>query len=117
MPSVEVVGVHPIEADEPCHLIEMAICDPDQKFSVDDLTQVIENFGKDFWQVAYDERFLDVHGLHPSHERPDTKEYRLVFFFHHLDLAKPLQTSLGQVGLPTPSPQPEPLAFMIYGPP
>jgi hypothetical protein len=117
MHSVKVIGVHPIEADEPCHLIELAICDPDHKFNVDDLTQAIENSRKDFWQVAYDEKFLDVHGLQPSHERPDKKEYRLAFFFHYLDLAKPLQTSFGPVALLPPSPQPEHLAFMIYGPP
>ena len=40
MRSVRVVGVHPIEADQPLHLIELAVCDFDRDFNVDDLTQV-----------------------------------------------------------------------------
>lgn len=65
MRSVRVVGVHPIEADEPCHLIELAVCDPGREFNVDDLTQVDETIRKGLWQVAYDERFLDTQSLQP----------------------------------------------------
>ena len=46
MRSVKVVGVHPIEADQPCHLIELVVRDPDRDFNVDDLTQVNENVRK-----------------------------------------------------------------------
>lgn len=118
MRSAQVVGVHPIKAREPCHLIELAIRDPGGDFKVDDLTQIDENVGKDSWQVAYDERFLDGQSLLPlslrPFERPDQKEYRLVFFFHYLDLTKPLQTSFGPLALPQPSPRPAYLAFMRY---
>src|SRR5262245_56712474 len=121
MRSVRVVGVHPIEADQPCHLIELAVCDPDRDFNVDDLTQVDENVTKGLWQAAYDERFLDAESLQllplGGLERPDRNEYRLAFFFHYLDLGKPLESSFGPLSLPQPSPRPEHLAFMIWGPP
>ncbi|MBO0754683.1 MAG: hypothetical protein J2P54_02390 [Bradyrhizobiaceae bacterium] len=118
MRSVKVVGVHPIEADEPCHLIELAIWDPDREFNLDDLTQVDDKIRRGLWQVAYDERYLDAQNLQPlGHNRPDRKEYRLAFFFHYLDLAKLLESSFGPLALPQPSPRPEYLDFMEWGPP
>jgi hypothetical protein len=133
MRNAKVVGVHPVEADQPCHLIELTICDPDGEFNVDDLTQVDETVEKGLWQAACDERFLDARSLEPlpqrldhrgivfdpgvSLEPPDRKEYRLAFFFHYLDLAKPMESSFGPLALPEPSPRPEHLAFMDWGPP
>jgi hypothetical protein len=103
MRNATVVGVHPVEADRPCHLIELTICDPDREFTVDDLTQVDENVEKDLWQAAYDEGYLDAQSLEPLPRRPghqgiifdpgvrleppDRKECRLALFFHYLDLA------------------------------
>jgi hypothetical protein len=43
MRNAKVVGVHQVEADQPCHLIELMICDPDGEFNVSDLTQVDKN--------------------------------------------------------------------------
>jgi hypothetical protein len=121
MSKAKVVGVHPVEADQPCHLIELVISAPDRDFNVDDITQLDEDVEKDLWQAAYDERFLDADSLEPlrigSFERPDCNEYRLAFFFHHLDLGKPLESSFGSLALPDPSPRPEHLAFIDYGPP
>ena len=135
MRNATVVGVYPVEADQPCHLIELTICDPDGEFSVNDLTQVDENIERGRWQAAYDERYLDARSLqalpqrpHPTIkgfsfpagvglEPPDLKEYRLAFFFHYLDLAKPLESSFGPMALPQPSARPEHLEFMDWGPP
>ena len=39
---------------------------------------------------------------------------RVAFFFHYLDLSRPLETPLGDVALPDPSPAPERLSFMEY---
>jgi hypothetical protein len=121
MRKAKVVGVHSVEADQPCHLIELIICDPDRAFNVDDLTQPDEDVEESLWQVAYDERFLDAHSLEPMRlgyrERPDRNEYRLAFFFHYLDLAKPLESSFAPLALPDPSPRPEHLAFMRWVPP
>ena len=133
MRNAQVIGVYPVEADQPCHLIELTICDPDREFNVDHLTQVDENVEKGLWQAAYDERYLDPQSLEPLPQRPGPeginfppgvslepagrKEYRLAFFFHYLDLAKPLESSFGPLPLPQPSSQPEHLAFMCWGPP
>jgi len=71
MRSAKVVGVHPVEADQPCHLIELTICDPDREFNVNDLTQVDENIERGLWQAASDERYLDARSLQPLPQRPD----------------------------------------------
>jgi hypothetical protein len=42
MRSAKVVGVHPVEADQRCHLIELTICDPNGEFNVNGLTRVDE---------------------------------------------------------------------------
>src|SRR5260370_18727664 len=128
MRNAKVVGVHPVEADQPCHLIELTVCDPDREFNVNDLTQVDENIERGLWQAAYDERYLDARSFQPLPQRPDhtgftfppgvrleppdLKEYRLAFFFHYLDLAKPLESSFGPLALPQPPSPPEHLAFM-----
>ena len=116
MRKAQVVGVHPVEAEQPCHLIELVISDSDRAFNVEDLTQLDEDIEKGLWQAAYDERFLDAESLEPlplgSFERPDRNAYRLAFFFHYLDLGKPLESSFGPLALPAPSPRPEHLAFI-----
>jgi hypothetical protein len=121
MRKAKVLGVHPVEADEPCHLVELMVCDSDRSFNVDDLTQLDESVERSLLQAAYDERFLDAQSLEPLRlrwrEQPDRNEYRLAFFFHYLDLAKPLESSFGQLALPDPSPRPEHLVFMVWGPP
>ena len=63
MRNAKVVGVLSVEADQPCHLIELTICDPDGEFNVNDLTQVDENIERGRWQAAYDERYLDARSL------------------------------------------------------
>jgi hypothetical protein len=125
MRSVDVIGVYPVEPDElypdvPCHLIELAIGESGRAFNMDDVVQIDERIGKDFWQSAYDERFLDAQSLEPlpeAYEQPDRSVYRVVFFFHFLDLTKPLQSSFGPLALPQPSPRPEHLTFMEWMPP
>jgi len=71
MRNAQVIGVSPVEADQPCHLVELTICDPYREFNVDDLTQVDENVEKGLWQAAYDERYLDPQSLDPLPQRPD----------------------------------------------
>jgi hypothetical protein len=103
MPEVEVVGVHPIEAGEPCHLMEVVI----RGASGVDLarfTQADESLIRDDWQVPYDERVL-AHG---------EDEVRPAFFFHYLDLSRPLVTPFGPVALPSESPVPAHLSGIEY---
>ena len=43
MHNAKVVDVRPVEADQPCHLVELTICDSDPEFNMNDLAQVDEN--------------------------------------------------------------------------
>lgn len=94
-------GVHPVEATEPCHLIEAELKDAED-FDWGEVTQEDASQPRDNWQVAYDEQPLD-----------DDERY-WAFFFHHLDLAKPLLTPAGPIQLPAPTPSPEHLDHIEY---
>ena len=106
-PGIQILGVHPVEASEPCYLIEVAVNDPEGAFDWNDVTQEDPDQPPDNWQVAYDEQLLGKSG----------SESRYVFFFHYLDLSKPLLTSFGEVELPEPTPMPPHLMGVEYYPP
>jgi hypothetical protein len=124
-PTVEVLGVHPVKAREPCHLVEIVIRNNVGKFDQADFTQVWPGKDRSSWQVAYDATFLESDGsemkLAWMLNRDDPtfwrRDIRLAFFFHYLRLERPLQTPLGEVSIPAVSPRPERLAFMRYSPP
>lgn len=111
---------HPVEADQPCHIVELFVRDPDGQFQVGDITQV-EDADRSNWQVAYLESFLDAQSCEAlpvrDFERPDREEYRVAFFFHYLDLTKPLEATFGPLALPEPSPRPVYLGYMRWFPP
>jgi len=96
------VGVQPIDADEPVHLIEVQIAPDQANFDWASVTQPGDNPDRSYWQAAYDER--QVPGS------PD----RWCFFIHYLDPSKPLDTNLGPVVLPPVSPLPAHLRFIRY---
>jgi len=102
MIPVVIRGVHPIEAPEPCYLVEIEVpedCDFDWGLvTQQDDTQCREN-----WQAAYDERPIAAN--------------RWAFFFHHLSFDKPLMTALGPVQLPGPTPRPKHLEDVEYDEP
>ena len=104
--KISVVGVHPIDAPQPCHLLEIAVSDPDDKFRWADVTQEEPGQPRGNWQAAYDESLVGAEG----------PEKRFAFFFHYLDLAKPLLTSFGPVELPSPTPTPAHLKHIEYIP-
>ena len=89
--KAEIVGVHPIKASQPCHLIEVAISDGGNTFDWGAVTQDDPSQPRPNWQVAYDETPLD-----------DAKT-RWTFFFHYLDFSKPLLTPCGALTLPPPT--------------
>ena len=97
-------GVHLVEANQPCHLIEVEIGGI-EGFDWGDVTQEDPVQPKSNWQVAYDEQPLDEDKL------------RWIFFFHYLDLTRPLLTSEGPVTLPVPTPCPRHLANIQYSEP
>jgi hypothetical protein len=93
-------GVHPVAANEPCHLLEAELDAGD--FDWGSVTQAIPGEPESNWQVPWDERPLD-----------DEKR-RWAFFFHYLDFNKPLSTPDGDVPLPPPTPIPQHLANIDY---
>ena len=108
MAGVRIVGVHPVpDAEEPCHLIELAVALPDDDFDFAAVTQVDAGQPESNWQVAYDER--------PVSESETERVY--AFFFHYLDFAAPLLTSRGTLEVPEATPKPSHLQAVEYEPP
>ena len=123
MPStVEVVGVYPVEASEPVHLIELLIKECVGKISISEITQEVPGQPQSNWQVPYEEKILNGDGTsiksNPFFGEDSEEDWlgdvRLAFFFHYLDQNKPLKTPFGEVLLPGESAKPERLNYMEY---
>lgn len=97
---MQMIGVHPVEKD--VYLIEVSI--PENGIDWGKVTQPSAELPPDNWQVAYDEQMLGDQG-------------RWIFFFHFLDLNKPLSTPFGEIALPHPTPLPPHLSHIKYEPP
>jgi hypothetical protein len=102
--QAKIVGVHQVEADEPVHLIELLIEGDVEDFDIGEVTQEVAGQPKMNWQAPYDDRLLEEsEGM-----------VRYAFFFHYLDLEKPLLTSAGSVPLPKPTKAPAHLQEIVY---
>jgi len=97
-----IVGVHPVAAGEPVHLIEIDLTGCETDFSWDGVTQPVSDRDRSYWQVPWDERRL-----------PGAQS-RWAFFFHYLNLSQPLTTAHGELGLPPATPMPSHLQFIRY---
>ena len=97
-----VVGVHPVDSDQPVHLIEIDLTGCESRFSWEAATQSVPNLDEARWQAAYDEQ--------PVPDRPG----HWCFFFHLLNLEAPLSSSLGELLLPPASPTPVHLRTVRY---
>ncbi len=84
------------------YLLEMEIDPPDGEVDWACITQPVPGQRRSNWQSPYDERPLDEQGT------------RWSFFFHFLDLTRPLQSQLGDRVLPRVSPTPEHLRSIVY---
>lgn len=123
--TIEVLGVYPVEADEPCHLIEIRVVGSRERIDLGSFTQVVDGQPRDNWQVPYDEKLLNKDGTKVLVEVGDGIEdeqlwkgdVRAAFFLHYLDVGRPLETPLGPVSMPTPEPRPKRLSFIEYEPP
>jgi hypothetical protein len=102
--TLKIIGVHPVEAEEPVHLIELLVEGDVGEFDIGEVTQEIKGKPKSEWQVAYDERLIEEW----------EEKTRYAFFFHYLDLMKPLLTSSGHLPLPEPTELPEHLQDIEY---
>ena len=100
----KIAGVYPVEADGPVHLIELIVEGDVEGFDFGEVTQEESGTPKANWQVAYDEQVVG--------ESSEKAQY--VFFFHHLDLSKPLLTPAGALSLPMPKKMPARLRGIEY---
>lgn len=105
MKGMTIVGVHPIQASEPVHLVVADIDGEVSDASLSAITQPTAGQPRANWQVPYDERVL---GRHP----PDLT--RVAFFFHYLDPSQPFLTPVGEVPIPSPTPLPDHLKTISY---
>lgn len=101
---VRIISVHPIPANDPCHLLEIELKAGSDEFDFGLVTQEMADQPKTNWQVAYDEQQIG--------DKQDGR--RWVFFFHYLDLERPLLTPHGPITLPDPSPVPPHLKEIEY---
>lgn len=79
------------------YLIEVIVQNRDEYFNINDFTQS----GSD--QVAYNEIFLTLDGCSVLSRflDPDDKDLRIAFFLHFFDPHKPLQSSYGELEIPS----------------
>jgi hypothetical protein len=120
--DIKIIGVYQIESAEPSHLIELSIHGAGSDFNLCSFTQEIPREGEDNWQVPYDEHFLNSDGtkiLNPESpdEIPKSVDLRVAFYFHYLDLSRPIKTPLGDMNLPGVTEKPDRLYILEYDPP
>lgn len=82
------------------YLIEIEVQPPDSRIEWIDITQPIAGKPPSEWQVPWDERSV--------------REGRWAFFLHFVQVDQPLQTFIGPVQLPAPTPIPQRLAKVKY---
>jgi hypothetical protein len=102
--QAKIIGVHPIEADEPVHLIEILVEGDAGDVNVGDVTQEVAGQPKTNWLAPYDGHLLEK----------SKGKLRYAFFFHDLDLQKPLLTPAGSLALPKPTKVPSHLKDIEY---
>ena len=83
-------------------LIEVEVDPPDAAIDWSAVTQSIDDEPVSNWQAPYDER--------PSGEESG----RWNFFFHFLDLNRPLRSEIGDLTLPARTPIPDHLRSVVY---
>ncbi len=101
---IRIIGVHPIPANEPCHLLEIELRVPSDQFDFGLVTQEMPDQPEANWQVAWDEQQVG----------DEAATSRWAFFFHYLDFGRPLLTPLGPITLPEPTPVPDHLKAIEY---
>ncbi|NNF98118.1 MAG: hypothetical protein HKM93_01970 [Desulfobacteraceae bacterium] len=120
---LEVLGVHKIKSREPCHLIEILIHDNRNPVDLGEFTQLLEGKPESSWQAPYDDMFLDQEGKNvvgsvmvQGMSRPELWEgdVRIAFFFHYLQMDRPMATPFGKIILPEATPRPRRLRCIKY---
>ena len=120
--QVEVIGVYPVRAAEPVHLIELQMRGIGPGFDLAAISQPMLGTPEGSWQVPWGEVLLDSSGqqvIARGAELSDRIELllgdcRVAFFFHYLDLKRPLRSPFGDISLPEPVPRPKRLRVVRY---
>lgn len=123
MATAEIHGVYPIDAPQPCYIVELTIhdCRCELKFS-----QVL--FDADVpphgirTQVPFEEQFLSADGgtilgnCRYGWNNPGVwqGECRLAFLMHYLVVGQPLRTPFGDVLIPEFTDKPDRLNDIVY---
>jgi hypothetical protein len=120
--DIDIVGVYPVDAKEPCHLVELWVRGLAGVLDFGQFTQELPGQPRSNWQVAYDERVLNDDGTGAlGHRFPFQVackgDLRVGFFFHYLDVSRPLLAPTGSIQLPKPTEMPARLEFFNYEPP
>lgn len=102
------VGVYPVEANQPVWLIEVELTTSFDSIDWGSITQPDANVDRSNWQTVYDEQVIE-HG--------DSGKLRAVFFFHYLQLGVPFQSAYGDLRFPSESPCPARLGHIRYDEP
>ena len=119
-PEMRIVGVHPVDGAARCYLIESIITDATIQPDFGKITQPDRDRARSNWQVPYDEKLLADDGesvlvdlfLTRVEDWPD--QARVSFFFHDLDVKRPLDTPYGDATIPPPTPRPARLKMLVY---
>lgn len=116
----ELIGVYKIGGVDSVNLIEIIFEEEINDFNPGEITQEIRNQDKLNWQTAYDEKYLDASGtkiIGDDFDKPkELVSFRIVFFFHYLDISKPMISQYGLINLTEAKELPERLKKLIeYG--
>ena len=114
----QLLGIYYMNHMSDVFLIELKLDIPANEVNVSSFTQQDDLLSKEYWQVAYDEHFLNedgtkVIGRFTDHSNLDRVETRIAFFMYFVDVNKPLISQYGEVILSTPTSMPERLVKII----
>lgn len=106
----KILGVYNVENYKNVNLIEVESDDINLDF--EKITQEVENQEELNWQAAYDEVLLNTDGTEIV-SIFNQHNIRSIFFFHFLNITKPLITQFGPINLPQITEMPERLKKII----
>lgn len=108
---IELIGIYIITETPDAHLVELIFDCPPDKVEIEQITQEIEGEPKDNWQSPWNGKYLDDKGeriIGDGFSIPEREtKTRLIFFFHYLDISRPLLTQEGELKLISPNPLPD----------
>jgi hypothetical protein len=85
-------------------LVEVLVRGRDKRFDVGGFSQAQDGVPRENWQAAWAEVYLSEDGerllVARWGEAPNVDSFRVAFFIHYWDAAKPLLTSFGEVACP-----------------